>query len=106
LPSFAAVLEDSAASAKTLGLSSITGYGVGGGSDESGQTLSYSITAIPGFIELFKADGSTSVTTSTSTRCNATRNYRRSALCLRAPRLAYNRRRHRHLQLPLLLRRV
>ena len=41
-------------------------YGKGGGSDESGQTLSYKITAIPSFITLYKADGTTAVLANTT----------------------------------------
>ena len=53
--------EDSANStAATLGLSAVT-YGPGGGSDESSQTLTYTITSIPSFVTIFKADGTTSV---------------------------------------------
>ena len=36
-------------------------YGPGGGSDESSQTLTYTITSIPSFVTIFKADGTTSV---------------------------------------------
>ena len=55
------VNEDSANStATTLGLSAVT-YGTGGGSDESAQTLTYTVTAIPAFVTLFKSDGSTAV---------------------------------------------
>jgi len=55
------VNEDSANStALTLGISSVT-YANGGGSDESGQTLTYTITAIPSFINLYKSDGTTQV---------------------------------------------
>ncbi|MFM9972769.1 MAG: DUF4347 domain-containing protein, partial [Burkholderiales bacterium] len=62
LPTFTSVAEDSANStAVTLGLTGFS-YGVGGGADESGQTLTYTITGIPSFITLFKADGTTSVT--------------------------------------------
>ena len=53
--------EDSAnTTAATLGLSAVT-YGPGGGSDESSQTLTYTITSIPSFVTIFKADGTTSV---------------------------------------------
>ncbi|TAN47521.1 MAG: DUF4347 domain-containing protein, partial [Methylococcaceae bacterium] len=59
--SFTAVDEDSAnATAVSLGLSAVT-YGPGGGTDESGQTLTYTITAIPSFITLWKSDGTTQV---------------------------------------------
>ncbi|TAN46355.1 MAG: hypothetical protein EPN21_20685, partial [Methylococcaceae bacterium] len=56
--SFSAVNEDSAnATAASLGLSAVT-YGPGGGTDESGQTLTtYTITAIPSFVTLYKANG-------------------------------------------------
>ncbi|MEO8409824.1 MAG: Ig-like domain-containing protein, partial [Propionivibrio sp.] len=58
------VVEDTAAT--SLGLGSLA-YGPGGGSDESGQTLTYTVTAVPaaalGVITL--ADGSTVVTAST-----------------------------------------
>ena len=59
------VLEDSGTT--TLGLSGLT-YGTGGGSDESGQTLTYKVTAVPastlGTIVL--ADGTTVVTANTT----------------------------------------
>src|SRR5205085_1794613 len=58
-PSAISVSEDSAnTTAVSLGLSSLT-YGVGGGSDESAQTLSYKVTAIPACITLFLPDGPT-----------------------------------------------
>jgi hypothetical protein len=44
----------------TLGLSGLN-YGPGGGSDEATQTLSYKITAIPAYVTLFQADGTTPV---------------------------------------------
>ena len=49
----------------TLGLSGLA-YGPGGGSDESGQTLTYKITAIPSYITLWKADDTTQVTVNTT----------------------------------------
>jgi len=55
------VAEDSAnATAETLGLTGVT-YGPGGGTDESAQTLTYKVTAIPAFVTLYKADGTTQV---------------------------------------------
>jgi len=48
----------------SLGLEGLT-YGPGGGSDESEQSLSYSITSIPSFITLWKFDGTTQVFTGT-----------------------------------------
>ncbi len=60
-PSPISVLEDSAnTTAVSLGLSSLN-YGPGGGSDENTQTLTYTITAIPSAIQIFKADGTTGV---------------------------------------------
>ena len=60
------VAEDSAnTNAVTLGLSALT-YGPGGGSIESSQTLTYRVTNIPGFIQVFKADGTTAVTANTT----------------------------------------
>jgi VCBS repeat-containing protein len=60
-PSPISVLEDSAnTTAVSLGLSSLN-YGPGGGSDENTQTITYTITAIPSAIQIFKADGTTSV---------------------------------------------
>src|SRR5439155_1035098 len=47
--------------AVTLGLSSLT-YGVGGGSDESSQTLTYKVTVIPSFVTIWLSDGTTQVT--------------------------------------------
>ena len=51
--------------AVTLGLSGLA-YGPGGGSDESTQTLTYRASSIPSCITLWKADGTTQVTTSTT----------------------------------------
>src|SRR5205085_10034908 len=51
--------------ALTLGLSSLT-YGVGGGSDESGQTLTYKVTVIPAFVTIWLSDGTTQVTANTT----------------------------------------
>jgi hypothetical protein len=60
------VSEDSANStAVTLGMSGLT-YGVGGGSDETGQTLTYTVTVIPAHITLWLADGTTQVTASST----------------------------------------
>ncbi|MCM2371762.1 LamG-like jellyroll fold domain-containing protein, partial [Aporhodopirellula aestuarii] len=60
-PAAVNVSEDSAnSSAVSLGMSSLS-YGPGGGSDESGQTLTYTITNIPSHITLWKADGTTQV---------------------------------------------
>ncbi len=57
------VEEDSADStAAALGLSSLS-YNAGGGIDEASQTLGAKLTSIPAFITVFKADGSTPVTT-------------------------------------------
>ena len=65
-PTAISVLEDSANStAVTLGMGNLA-YGPGGGSDESSQLLTYTITAIPSFIQLFKADGITQVTASST----------------------------------------
>src|SRR5207248_7051177 len=36
-------------------------YGVGGGSDEAAQTLTYKVTVIPAFVTLWLADGTTQV---------------------------------------------
>ena len=55
------VNEDSANSTAANLWSTTPVYGPGGGSDETGQTLNYKITAIPGFITLYKADGTTQV---------------------------------------------
>src|SRR5438874_970553 len=41
-------------------------YGVGGGSDESGQTLTYKVTAIPSCMTVWLADGTTQVTANTT----------------------------------------
>jgi VCBS repeat-containing protein len=46
--------------ALSLNLSGLN-YGPGGGSDETSQTLTYKITAIPTMVALFKADGTTPV---------------------------------------------
>ncbi|MBM5820104.1 MAG: DUF4347 domain-containing protein, partial [Cyanobacteria bacterium K_DeepCast_150m_m2_101] len=60
-PTPISILEDSAnTTAVPLGMASLN-YGPGGGSDESTQTLTYTITEIPSFIGLFKADGITAV---------------------------------------------
>jgi hypothetical protein len=64
------VHEDSVnSSAVTLGLSAVT-YGPGGGADESSQTLTYSVMAIPAFVQLFKADGTTPVLVNTAVTGN------------------------------------
>ena len=64
-PAAISVNEDSAnTTAITLGLSGLT-YGPGGGSDESGQTLTYTVASIPSHITLWNADGVTHVTAST-----------------------------------------
>jgi VCBS repeat-containing protein len=60
------VLEDSNNSTAIALWSTVPAYSVGGGVDEASQTLSYRITALPSFISLFKADGSTAVTTNTT----------------------------------------
>src|SRR5439155_1194756 len=61
-PAAISVNEDSAnTTAVTLGLSSLT-YGVGGGSDESSQTLTYKVTVIPSFVTVYLSDGTTQVT--------------------------------------------
>lgn len=53
--------EDSAnTAAASLGLGSLT-YGPGGGSDESLQTLTYRLTAIPSFVTITQSDGTTPV---------------------------------------------
>jgi VCBS repeat-containing protein len=55
------VAEDSATTtAVTVGLAGLA-YGPGGGSDEASQTLTFKMTAIPAFINVFKADGTTAV---------------------------------------------
>ncbi len=55
------VNEDSANTmAVSLGLTGLT-YGPGGGTDEASQTLTYTLTAIPTFIKVFKVDGTTEV---------------------------------------------
>src|SRR5438128_1248284 len=65
-PAAISVNEDSAnTTAVTLGLSSLT-YGVGGGSDESSQTLTYKVTVIPSFVTIWLADGTTQVTANTT----------------------------------------
>src|SRR5213076_2861218 len=51
--------------AVTLGMSALT-YGVGGGSDESGQTLTYKVTVVPSCITVWLADGTTQVTAGTT----------------------------------------
>jgi VCBS repeat-containing protein len=55
------VNEDSANStAVSLGLSGVS-YGPGGGADEASQTLTYTLTAVPSSVQIFKADGTTPV---------------------------------------------
>ena len=55
------VAEDSAdTTATTLGLGRVT-YGPGGGADEASQTLTYTVTAIPSYVQIFKANGATQV---------------------------------------------
>ena len=59
------VAEDSAnTTAVALGLGSLS-YGPSGGSDEASQTLTYTVTAIPSFIKVYLADGTTEVTAGT-----------------------------------------
>jgi len=60
------VNEDSANATAVSLWSSAPVYGTGGGNDESSQTLSYTITAIPSFITLFLSNGSTAVTANTT----------------------------------------
>src|SRR5438105_4850187 len=65
-PAAVSVNEDSAnTTALTLGMGSLA-YGVGGGSDESSQTLTYKVTVIPAFVTLWLADGTTQVTANTT----------------------------------------
>ena len=65
MPTFTAVNEDSAnTTAVSLNLSGVSF--TTGPSNESAQTLSYSVTAIPSFITLWKSDGRTQVLTSTT----------------------------------------
>ena len=65
-PAAVSVNEDSAnATAVSLGMSALT-YGVGGGSDESAQTLTYKVTVIPSHMTLWLADGTTQVTANTT----------------------------------------
>ncbi|MFM8573566.1 MAG: beta strand repeat-containing protein, partial [Pirellula sp.] len=60
------VNEDSAnTTAVSLGLSALA-YSNGGGTDENGQTLTYTITSIPAFVRIFKADGVSEVTASST----------------------------------------
>ena len=47
--------------AATLGMSGLA-YGPGGGADVSAQALSYTITAIPSLVTIWKSDGTTPVT--------------------------------------------
>src|SRR5207249_1327201 len=65
-PAAISVNEDSAnGTAVTLGMSGLT-YGVGGGGDESAQSLTYKVTAIPSFVTLWLSDGTTQVTANTT----------------------------------------
>ena len=57
----ATVNEDSSNASAVALWSTAPVYGPGGGADEASQTLSYKITAIPAFITLYKADGTTAV---------------------------------------------
>src|SRR6185503_11025101 len=64
-PAAVSVNEDSAnTTAVTLGMSALT-YGVGGGSDEAAQTLTYTLTSIPSCVTVWLADGTTQVTANT-----------------------------------------
>jgi hypothetical protein len=55
------VAEDKAnTTSASLGLSTLK-YGPGGGADEASQTLTYTVTAIPAGIQVFKKDGKTQV---------------------------------------------
>ena len=60
------VLEDSNNTSAIALWSTAPAYSVGGGADEASQTLSYTISSIPAFINLFKADGSTAVAFNTT----------------------------------------
>ena len=65
-PNPISVLEDANnTSAVSLGMGGLA-YGPGGGVDELSQTLTYTLTAIPAFISVFKADGTTAVTANTT----------------------------------------
>jgi VCBS repeat-containing protein len=65
-PSAINVFEDSSnTSATSLGLSGLA-YSSGGGSDETSQTFTYTVTGIPGFIHVFKADGTTQISANTA----------------------------------------
>src|SRR5204862_189702 len=65
-PEAVSVNEESAnTTAVSLGMGSLA-YGVGGGSDESSQTLTYKVTVIPSFMTLWLADGTTQVTANTT----------------------------------------
>src|SRR2546423_724763 len=66
LPTFTAVNEDASNStAVSLGLTSVA-YGGGGGSEGCGNGLTSAVRATPSFVTLWKADGVTSVTTSST----------------------------------------
>ncbi len=56
--------ENSAPSPVSVGLNGLV-YGPGGAADESTQTLSCLVTAVPSFVQLFKADGVTAVKANT-----------------------------------------
>jgi len=65
-PAVISVNEESAnTTAVSLGLTGLT-YGVGGGSDESSQTLTYKVTAIPSSITVWLPDGTTQVAANTT----------------------------------------
>ena len=55
------VSEDSANSSAVALWSTAPAYSTGGGSDEESQALTYMITSIPAFVNLFLADGTTAV---------------------------------------------
>src|SRR5207237_93507 len=65
-PAAVSVNEDSAnTTAVSLGMGSLA-YGVGGGSDEARQTLTYKVTVIPSFVTVYLSDGTTQVTANTT----------------------------------------
>jgi hypothetical protein len=61
--------ENSTATAIPLGLISAV-YGPGGGADEASQVMTCTLTAIPAYMQLFKANGTTAVLANSALACS------------------------------------
>jgi hypothetical protein len=71
-PAAISVSEDGVSTtAVTLGLSGLN-YGPGGGSDETGQTLTYTLESVPSYVQVFLGDGVTPVAAGATLGTNGT----------------------------------